>query len=200
MRATDPKIYKGTRPNIDSYSAFFDNCKANDTGLTALLEAEGVTDVYCCGVSSGEPTRISRRQEWPAASPQLALLLPRDAGSLAPSPAARRSRGAAPVRYSRRLSSAQLVTDIYSHLTVPCGTTRLAQLVTDICVKSSALHGAEMGFHVSIIEEACRPLDEANVPAVKEELRKAVGRTRTRATTPAIASDALSAWRLPGRA
>ena len=34
-------MHKGTRPNIDSYSAFFDNCKANDTGLTSLLEAHG---------------------------------------------------------------------------------------------------------------------------------------------------------------
>ena len=66
------------RANIDSYSAFFDNCKAHDTGLAALLEAHGVTDVYCCG------------------------------------------------------------------------------LVYDICVKSSALHGAEMGFNVTVIEDACR--------------------------------------------
>jgi len=92
---SDPKIYKGTKPNIDSYSAFFDNCKANDTGLTALLEAEGITDVYCCG------------------------------------------------------------------------------LVFDICVKSSALHGAEMGFAVTVIEDACRPLDAANVAGVKDELNAA---------------------------
>ena len=77
MRPDDPRIHKGTKPNIDSYSAFFDNCKAHDTGLAALLEAHGVTDVYCCG------------------------------------------------------------------------------LVYDICVKSSALHGAEMGFNVTVIEDAC---------------------------------------------
>merc|ERR1711907_527803 len=47
---SDLKVYKGTKKNIDSYSAFFDNCKANDTGLTAMLEAAGVPDVYCCGL------------------------------------------------------------------------------------------------------------------------------------------------------
>ena len=40
-------MYKGKKANIDSYSAFFDNCKANDTGLTKQLEDAGVTDVYC---------------------------------------------------------------------------------------------------------------------------------------------------------
>lgn len=92
MSDKDGRIYKGTKPNIDSYSAFFDNCKANDTGLTAMLQKEGVTDIYCCG------------------------------------------------------------------------------LVFDICVKSTALHGAEMGFHVSVIEDACRPLDKANVEATKKQL------------------------------
>ena len=41
------EVYKGQKANIDSYSAFFDNCKANDTGLTKQLEDAGVTDVYC---------------------------------------------------------------------------------------------------------------------------------------------------------
>jgi len=92
LKDSDDTIYKGTKANIDSYSAFFDNCKANDTGLTAILEAKGVTDVYCCG------------------------------------------------------------------------------LVFDICVKSTALHGAEMGFRVSVIEDACKPLSNANVEATKSEL------------------------------
>ena len=30
-----------------------------------------------------------------------------------------------------------------------------------------------MGFDVAVIEEACRPLDEANVPVVRAELRAA---------------------------
>jgi nicotinamidase-related amidase len=92
---SDPRIYKGTNPNIDSYSAFFDNCRANDTGLTELLTRHGITHVYCCG------------------------------------------------------------------------------LVFDICVKSSALHGAEMGFKVSVIEDACRPLDQGNVDRVRDELKSA---------------------------
>jgi nicotinamidase/pyrazinamidase len=50
VKDEDIKVYKGTKPNIDSYSAFFDNCQANDTGLTAALEAKGVTDVYCVGL------------------------------------------------------------------------------------------------------------------------------------------------------
>ena len=50
LKDSDLKIYKGVKPNIDSYSAFFDNMKANDTGLTAMLEKEAVTDVYCCGL------------------------------------------------------------------------------------------------------------------------------------------------------
>ena len=92
MRANDPRIHKGTKPNIDSYSAFFDNCKANDTGLTALLSDEGITDVFVCG------------------------------------------------------------------------------LVFDICVKATAIHGAEMGFSVSVVEDACRPLDPNNNKDVKAEL------------------------------
>jgi nicotinamidase/pyrazinamidase len=94
LKDTDGNIYKGTKPNIDSYSAFFDNCKANDTGLTKLLESNGVTDVYCCG------------------------------------------------------------------------------LVFDICVKSSALHGAEMGFKTAVIEEACKPFFADKVEATKDELKK----------------------------
>lgn len=54
------------------------------------------------------------------------------------------------------------VTDVYC-----CG------LVFDICVKSTALHGAEMGFHVTVIEDACKPLSEDNVTKTKQELADA---------------------------
>ena len=47
------------------------------------------------------------------------------------------------------------------------------RLVFDICVKSSALHGAEMGFKMSVIEEACRPLSQDNVETTKAELAEA---------------------------
>lgn len=95
LAEADRHIYKGTKPNIDSYSAFFDNCKANDTGLSAMLESAGITHVYCCG------------------------------------------------------------------------------LVFDICVKSTALHGAELGFHMCVIEDACRPLDHANDEATRATLKEA---------------------------
>jgi len=95
VKDQDLRVYKGTKPNIDSYSAFFDNIKANDTGLTAMLEKEGVTDVYCCG------------------------------------------------------------------------------LVTDICVKSTALHGAEVGFNAYVIEDASKPLDQNNIEPTKKALAEA---------------------------
>lgn len=93
VKETDKKVYKGTSPNIDSYSAFFDNCKAKDTGLTAMLSELKVTHIYCVG------------------------------------------------------------------------------LVFDICVQSSALHGAEMGFHTTVIEDCTKPLIPDEVEGVKEQLR-----------------------------
>ncbi|CAE8587589.1 unnamed protein product [Polarella glacialis] len=95
LKDTDKVIYKGTKPNIDSYSAFFDNCKANDTGLLEMLQSAGVTDVYCAG------------------------------------------------------------------------------LVFDICVKSTALHGAELGFNMLVIHDACKPLSDAQVEPTKAVLASA---------------------------
>jgi nicotinamidase-related amidase len=46
-----PFIYKGTNPDVDSYSAFFDNFKLSQTALVTELEAKGVTDVYVCGLA-----------------------------------------------------------------------------------------------------------------------------------------------------
>jgi len=69
--------------------------KLTDLGTTELLEAEGITDVYCCG------------------------------------------------------------------------------LVLDICVKSTALHAAEMGFRTCIVEDACKPLMAEGVATTKAELAKA---------------------------
>lgn len=45
------KIYKGTNPEVDSYSAFWDNQKLTDTKLEAQLRAKNVTDVFVCGVA-----------------------------------------------------------------------------------------------------------------------------------------------------
>ncbi|XP_035701307.1 nicotinamidase [Folsomia candida] len=44
-------IYKGTNPNVDSYSAFWDNLKLSETGLINELESTGVTDCYVCGLA-----------------------------------------------------------------------------------------------------------------------------------------------------
>ena len=45
-------IYKGVNPNVDSYSAFFDNAKLGKTCLVELLQEEEVTDVYVCGIAT----------------------------------------------------------------------------------------------------------------------------------------------------
>ena len=46
-------------------------------------------------------------------------------------------------------------------------------MVFDICVKATAIHGAEMGFSVSVVEDACRPLDPNNNKDVKAEFAAA---------------------------
>jgi nicotinamidase/pyrazinamidase len=45
-------IQKGTDPQIDSYSGFFDNGRRRATGLHELLEARGVTDLYLLGLAT----------------------------------------------------------------------------------------------------------------------------------------------------
>ncbi|CAL8117369.1 unnamed protein product [Orchesella dallaii] len=46
-----PFIYKGTNPEVDSYSAFFDNYKLSKTALDTELMNKGVTDVFVCGIA-----------------------------------------------------------------------------------------------------------------------------------------------------
>lgn len=43
---------KGTDPQVDSYSAFFDNGKRRSTGLSLYLKDEGITDVYIMGLAT----------------------------------------------------------------------------------------------------------------------------------------------------
>ena len=43
---------KGTDTEIDSYSGFFDNGKRMATGLGDWLKAQGVTDVFVCGLAT----------------------------------------------------------------------------------------------------------------------------------------------------
>ena len=45
-------VYKGVNPNIDSYSAFFDNSKLGKTCLEELIRNEGCTDVFVCGIAT----------------------------------------------------------------------------------------------------------------------------------------------------
>lgn len=45
-------VYKGTNPDIDSYSAFWDNMKLSKTSLDAQLKERSVTDVYVVGLAT----------------------------------------------------------------------------------------------------------------------------------------------------
>lgn len=45
------KVYKGTNPEVDSYSVFWDNKKLSDTSLCAQLKQKGITDIYVCGLA-----------------------------------------------------------------------------------------------------------------------------------------------------
>ena len=43
---------KGMNPEIDSYSAFYDNSKASPTGLAGYLHEKGANDLYFCGLAA----------------------------------------------------------------------------------------------------------------------------------------------------
>lgn len=45
-------IRKGFRPDIDSYSAFYENDKKTSTGLTGYLRSVGVETVFVCGLAT----------------------------------------------------------------------------------------------------------------------------------------------------
>ncbi|MEO0779091.1 MAG: bifunctional nicotinamidase/pyrazinamidase [Bacteroidota bacterium] len=48
----DAIIHKGTDPEIDSYSGFFDNGQRQATGLEGLLRERGVEEVYVLGLAT----------------------------------------------------------------------------------------------------------------------------------------------------
>jgi len=48
----DRVFQKGTNPQVDSYSGFFDNGKREDTGLAAYLKAKGVTAIDVVGLAA----------------------------------------------------------------------------------------------------------------------------------------------------
>ena len=52
-------FYKGTDPNVDSYSAFFDNGHRKSTGLRDYLAAEGVDEVYLVGLATDYCVKFS---------------------------------------------------------------------------------------------------------------------------------------------
>src|SRR5262249_27222732 len=45
-------FHKGTDPEIDSYSGMFDNWHRKSTGLGEWLKAEGITEVFLCGLAT----------------------------------------------------------------------------------------------------------------------------------------------------
>jgi nicotinamidase/pyrazinamidase len=45
-------VCKGMDPTVDSYSGFFDNGGKNDTGLNAILKADGVTQLMILGLAT----------------------------------------------------------------------------------------------------------------------------------------------------
>jgi nicotinamidase/pyrazinamidase len=45
-------IRKGTERDLDSYSAFFDNAHRRATGLAGYLRAQGVEEIYLCGLAT----------------------------------------------------------------------------------------------------------------------------------------------------
>ena len=51
-KARDRVFVKGTDPNIDSYSGFFDNGHRQPTGLGDYLRAKSVTEVYVVGLAT----------------------------------------------------------------------------------------------------------------------------------------------------
>ncbi|WP_038180236.1 bifunctional nicotinamidase/pyrazinamidase [Vibrio rhizosphaerae] len=50
--AIDYIVQKGTNPNVDSYSGFFDNQRIQATGLEDYLRQNGLTDVYIVGLAT----------------------------------------------------------------------------------------------------------------------------------------------------
>lgn len=45
------KVYKGTNPEVDSYSVFWDNKKLTETSLVSQLQEKNATDIYICGLA-----------------------------------------------------------------------------------------------------------------------------------------------------
>ncbi len=48
----DGVFQKGTDPNVDSYSGFFDNGRLHATGLGEFLKSRGIGQVFVCGLAT----------------------------------------------------------------------------------------------------------------------------------------------------
>ena len=46
------RVYKGTHPDVDSYSAFFDNQKLSKTCIEEIIRKENVDDLFICGIAT----------------------------------------------------------------------------------------------------------------------------------------------------
>ncbi|MGQ9505376.1 MAG: bifunctional nicotinamidase/pyrazinamidase [Thermogutta sp.] len=52
-RAAIEKVFqKGTDPEVDSYSGFFDNARRHETGLHQFLQSRGVNRIFVCGLAT----------------------------------------------------------------------------------------------------------------------------------------------------
>lgn len=52
MHRVEAIFRKGTDPEIDSYSGFFDNGRLKHTGLTGYLKDKGIDSVWICGLAA----------------------------------------------------------------------------------------------------------------------------------------------------
>lgn len=57
--SVDRSFHKGTDPELDSYSAFFDNAKLKSTGLGDYLKEKGVKQVYLVGLATDYCVKFS---------------------------------------------------------------------------------------------------------------------------------------------
>jgi nicotinamidase/pyrazinamidase len=52
LRPVNLVLHKGSKPDLDSYSAFFENDKNTETGLRSLLQGLGFERVVVCGLAA----------------------------------------------------------------------------------------------------------------------------------------------------
>lgn len=55
----DKVIYKGTDPNIDSYSTFYDNSERMSTGLEFFFQEKSVKEIYVAGLATDYCVKFS---------------------------------------------------------------------------------------------------------------------------------------------